>query len=308
MGSDANQPPLIVIVGQTASGKSALALELAQQFRGEIICADSKTVYRSMDIGTAKPSKKEQQLARHHLLDIANPDEPMTAAVYKQRAQAAIDDVASRGHTPFLVGGTGLYIDAVLFDFSFKASAPGKYGREELSAKSTEELRQLLVTEGIPLPSDSNNPRRLMRQLETGGAPATKSSLRSNSLVLGMPLLDREILQQRLTSRLEQMFAEGLEDEVKRLSGTFGWDCPALQTIGYQEFRLYFSGQQSLADAKAAIVQHSLQYAKRQKTWFKRNPHIHWICKKEDAVDLITSLLNKNYIGEHPSLLQYKHD
>ncbi len=119
MESFPDHTPLIVIVGQTASGKSALALELAQQYNGEIICADSRTVYKGMDIGTAKPSKEDQQQVQHHLLDILSPDQTMTAALFKEKAEQAIKDIGSRGKVAFLVGGTGLYVDSLLFNFSF---------------------------------------------------------------------------------------------------------------------------------------------------------------------------------------------
>ncbi|HZM63823.1 MAG TPA: tRNA (adenosine(37)-N6)-dimethylallyltransferase MiaA [Candidatus Saccharimonadales bacterium] len=296
MESGANNTPLIAIVGQTASGKSSLAVELAQQFNGEIICADSRTVYKGMDIGTAKPSLDDQHAVRHYLLDIAQPDKPVTAAAFKQMAQAAIRNIISRGKLPFLVGGTGLYIDAVLFDFSF-SSYPDLRLREELTAKTVSELQAMLLAKGIKLPRNASNHRHLIRQLETGGASGTKNPLRKNTLVLGLEPPQRDDLEKKLVNRLDRMLKKGLEGEVEALVAKFGWECPALQTIGYQEFRPYFEGQCDLKEVQESIIRNSLQYAKRQKTWFKRNDHIRWICKKEEAVDLITSLLNKNYIG-----------
>ena len=296
MESLTNVPPLIVIVGQTASGKSELALQLAKRYNGEIICADSRTVYRGMDIGTAKPSQQDQKLVPHHLLDIAEPDQPITAADFKQRAQERMQDIASRGKTAFLVGGTGLYIDAVLFNFSFSSSVlPGI--RQELNKKSVQELQTMLLKKGLALPENTKNPRHLIRQLETGGVSNQKTALRQNTLVLSTPFLDQPTLKERLTRRLNGMLKQGLEKEVQTLVARFGWDCPALQTIGYQEFKPYFAGEVTLGEVKTAVVQHSIQYARRQKTWFKRNRHLHLIYKKEDAVDLITSLLNKNYIA-----------
>lgn len=292
MGSVSNKSPLVAIVGQTASGKSALALELAEQYNGEIICADSRTVYGGMDIGTAKPTPQEQRRVRHHLLDIAEPNQVITAAVFKQLAKDTIKDIAARGSLAFLVGGTGMYVDSVLFDFSFRTK-PNIRLRQQLLGKTVPELQAIIKARNLSLPQNEANQRHLIRQIESAGMPANRSPFRKNTLVIGMPFLEKDELEERLVRRLQDMLNRGLEAEVRRLVERFGWGCPSLQTIGYQEFRSYFEGKIGIADVEHAIVRHSLQYAKRQKTWFKRNTHIHWICKKEEAVDLITSLLNK---------------
>lgn len=293
----------MVIVGQTASGKSALALELARKFGGEILCADSRTVYKGMDIGTAKPSKEDQRIVPHHLLDILEPDQVITAAQFKQKAQQTIKEIGDRGNVAFMVGGTGLYLDSVLFDFQFRPK-PDPELRKKLLTKSVQELQEILSVKGLPYPENSLNPRHLIRQIESEGYPVKKGDLRSNTIILGTAPLDREDLEQRLVARLDRMFRQGLEAEVKTLAKKYGWECPGLQTIGYQEFRPYFRGESDISEVKVAIIQNSLHYAKRQKTWFKRNKDVHWICKKEESVDLITSILNKNYIALKPSLLQ----
>lgn len=290
MATGSDNAPLVVIVGETASGKSALALELARQFNGEIIAADSRTVYRGMDIGTAKPTKEEQAIVSHHMIDIANPDHSINVAEYKRLALEAIDDITSRGKPPFLVGGTGLYVDAVIFDFKFSGTEASPE-RAKWESLSVEELQAKLTDLAIPLPINDRNPRHLIRQLETGGVSAERSSLRPKTLVLGMQT-DKDESEKRVVARIDKMFERGLEAEVQQLVTQYGW-VPAFQTIGYQEFRPYFEGQVSIEDVYAAIVRATLQYAKRQRTWFKRNPSIIYISEKEEAVDAITTLLSK---------------
>lgn len=290
-----SHPPLIVIVGETASGKSALAIELARQYNGEVIAADSRTIYKGMDIGTAKPTVAEQALVPHHLIGITTPDQAFTAAEYKAAAVNAIAAVAKRGKLPILVGGTGLYIDAVLYNFSF-ASKSDHVARARLQALSVNELQQKLQKQGIPLPLNARNPRHLIRMLETGGATGRRSDIRANTLVMGVKS-EREQSKQRIHQRVEAMFLAGLEEEVRGLVRQYGWDCTTLQTIGYQEFRPYFNRLATLESVKAEIEKNTNQYAKRQRTWFKRNKSIHWLNKREEAVDLVTTFLNKSSIA-----------
>jgi len=287
-----NHPPLVVIVGQTASGKSSVALELAARYDGEIICADSRTVYKGMDIGTAKPSAGEQGRIRHHLLDVTTPDHLFTAADFKHQVDIAIQDIARRGKLPIMVGGTGLYVDAVIFNFGFRPPVRSQAQRTSLEGLSVEELHMVLQKKGLPLPANERNPRHLMRQIETGGVQAMREPLRDNTLVLGITR-EKEDLHQRIQVRIDDMLKYGLEAEVRKLVEIYGWTPRAFQTIGYQEFRRYFEGLCDLDEVKAAVVRSTEQYAKRQLTWFKRNKSIHWICKAEESVDLITTLLNK---------------
>lgn len=291
MESQSNNPPLVVIVGETASGKTTLALQLAQRFSGEIISADSRTLYTGMDIGTAKPTADERQRAAHHLLDIAQPDQPITAAEYKHLAQKKIVAIAAKHMLPILVGGTGLYIDAVLYDFGFRPPANPTV-RKELELLSTEELQQRLHGAGIPLPTNEVNQRHLIRQLETDGAAPHAAQLRSNTLILGLQL-DPETRQEVIARRVDAMLDAGLEHEARRLGEQYGWQTPALQTIGYQEFAPYFAGNSTLADVRQQIIRHTLQYAKRQRSWFRRNKHIHYISSLDEAVALVTTFLNK---------------
>jgi tRNA dimethylallyltransferase len=283
--------PLIVIVGQTASGKSALALRLAQQFDGEIIAADSRTVYRGMDIGTAKPTAAERAVVPHHLIDVVTPDESFNVADFQRLANEAIADIARRGKLPILVGGTGLYVDAVIYNFGFRPTAD-PHTRQALEALSVAELQERLAEQGIELPDNDHNPRHLVRALEAGGVVGARSPLRPHTLVLGLQV-NSEALEQKITQRVDDMVATGLVDEVRLLANQYGWATPALLAPAYKAFRPYLAGVASLEEAKQQFVRFDLQYAKRQKTWFKRNADIQWISNPDEAVDLVTTLLNK---------------
>jgi tRNA dimethylallyltransferase len=294
-------PPLVVIVGETASGKSALALGLAENLGGEIICADSWTVRREVNIGTAKPTAAERATVPHHLLDIVDPDEDFTAAVFKDRANAAITDIASRGKLPIMVGGTGLYIDGVLYDFGFLPEGD-RTARQELNALSPSALLQRIQATGIELGVvDQRNKRRLIRLLETNGQQPRRAALRPNTLILGLHI-DRQALTERITKRADAMLAAGLEAEVEALRRRYGWECEALKGVGYREWQAYFKGSQSLAETRAKIVKSTLNLAKRQRTWFKRNKSIHWFSTPVNVttvVDFVTTSLNTK--GFHPT-------
>lgn len=295
MESQSNLAPLIVIVGETASGKSAMALQLAQKYDGEIIAADSWTVYKDFNIGTAKPSAAELAAVSHHLLDIADPRVGFSAPEFKRYALAAIEDIAARGKLPILVGGTGLYIDSVLFDYQFLA-APDEELRARLSALSLAEIHQKVTemgldTEGI----DVRNKRRLIRLLETDGARPERSAMRANTLVLGVQV-EREALRDKITERVDRMIQAGLEQEVRALAEKYGWNVEPMKGIGYREWSEYFSGMQTLDQTRMRIVAATMNLAKRQRTWFKRNNSIHWLATEDkftEAVDLLTTFLNK---------------
>lgn len=291
MESAPNIPPLIAVVGETASGKTALAIELAERFDGEIICADSRTVYRNLDIGTAKPTIEERQRVPHHLLDVVSPDEAFSVADFKRLAQVAIEDISRRGKVPLLVGGTGLYIDAILFDYSFSTPANPEE-RQRLQALSINELQAEIESHGIPMPENNRNPRHLMRALETGGTSQEHTSLRENTLILGLHI-DREVLRQKVTRRVDAMIDAGFIQEVQNAASKYGWDAPGLRAPGYKAFREYIEGTVTLDQAKVQFIRNDMQLAKRQRTWFKRNKSIHWITQQAQAVDLATTLLNK---------------
>lgn len=236
--------PLIVIVGPTASGKSAAAIQIAKKLHGEIICADSQTIRHGMDIGTAKPTSEDQKQIEHHLLDIVEPNEAYNVAQFQRAAQAAIEAIASKGKVPVMVGGTGLYVDSVLFGYEF---------------------------EGDTTDRDEVNPRHRKRS-----EPAsTDMPLRPHTLVLGIDV-DKELLSERIEARVAQMISAGLEKEVMTLAARYGWDSIGMKGVGYQEWQAYAEGAQTLDQTIDLIAVHTRQYAKRQRTWFKRNPHILW--------------------------------
>ncbi len=282
--------PLVVIVGETGSGKSALAMKLAAKFNGEIICADSRTVYKGMDIGTAKPSKTDQALVRHHVLDVVEPDQHFTAADFKRLATKAMNDIHGRGKLPILVGGTGLYIDSIIFDYDFNAPADASR-RAELQKLSVEQLQSQLKAEGIALPANGKNPRHLIRALETGGTPANKQALLPGALLIGIKI-DREELKKRLAQRVEQMIEAGLDKEAKRLADRYGWEVESMSAVGYKEWQPFFECTQDLEQTKDLIIKNSLAYAKRQRTWFRRNKSIQWVSGPNRIVDLTTTLMN----------------
>ena len=286
--------PLVVIVGPTASGKSELALRLAEHFQGEIIAADSRTIYEGMDIGTAKPAQADRERIPHHLLDITTPDKPITVADFKQRALESIKAIGARKKLSILVGGSGLYIDAIIYDFSFRS--PADHGlRHELEALSVQALQKKILEQGLALPQNAQNPRHLIRTLETAGRQHSRTRLRPRTLILGIQV-DRSTLRQRIERRVEDMVKNGFVEEVRRLARAYGWDLSALQAPGYRAFRPYIEGRISLDEAKAKFIQADMRYAKRQQTWFKRNDSIHWLSAENSfaqSVELITTLLNK---------------
>lgn len=292
MESRSDNAPLIVIIGETASGKSALALDLVRRFNGEIIAADSRTVYRSLDIGTAKPTPEERRIVRHHLLDVVAPDQPFTVADFKSKALEAIADINRRGKLAFLVGGTGLYIDAVLYDFSFRGGTHDPMIRRQLQQLDVNDLQALILERNLVMPSNSRNPRHLIRALEAEGASHDRQSLRKNTLIIGLEM-ERNALRSTITQRVEHMVEQGLIDEMRSATARYGQDAPALRAPGYKAFRAYLDGEIDLEMAKQQFVQNDMRLAKRQRTWFRRNKDIHWICKKDEAVDLVTTFLSK---------------
>lgn len=291
--SRSDEPPVVVIVGETGSGKTALAVELAKLFDGEIIAADSRTVYRGMDIGTAKPTAEERQGIPHYGFDVVEPGDQFTAYDFQQLAQQLTLDIASRNRLPIIVGGTGLYVDAFLYGFSFRPK-PDEEVRATLQQLPISELQERVLAAGMQLPENSQNPRHLIRLLEAGAPPAQSKAMRPNTLVLGLRVPHAD-LEQRVAARVESMFAAGLVDEVKALVRRYS-GAEALRAPGYKAVGAYLRGESDLEGAKRMFARDDLRLAKRQRTWFKRNPNIHWIDgenKLEQANVLVSAFLHR---------------
>jgi tRNA dimethylallyltransferase len=284
-------PKLLVIVGPTASGKSDLAFRIASNFSGEIISADSWTVYRDFDIGTSKPTLSQQKAVKHHLLDVRRATDGFNAPMFKDLAETAIVDIRKRGKLPVMVGGTGLYIDSVLYDFGFLPSVSAKQ-RTKFNEMSLPELTEVAQLQNIDLTDiDIRNKRRVIRAIEAKGQKPTKKALRPNTLIIGLQP-EPEELKQQIERRVDHMLAAGLEQEVRELSNQYGWDVEPMKGIGYREWQSYFNGQQSLEQTRQRIVSATNNLAKRQRTWLKRNPDIQWFSSAEAAYQAATSVLN----------------
>jgi tRNA dimethylallyltransferase len=280
---------VIVIVGPTASGKSALALQFAQEIGGEIICADSRTVYRGLDVATAKPTAAERALAPHWGLDLMEPSERFSAADFKLYAQRAIVDIQKRGTTPIVVGGTGLYIDGLLFDFDFGPPANEKE-RAVLEDMSIEALQQKIAELGIAMPENKQNKRYLMRAIEQGGINTRKATHMQNAVVVGLRP-DMMELEARIQARAVSMLKNGALDEARWLFDTYGAQAPAAAAPFFKAYAAYIAGNETLDTCTQKDIVLNRQLAKRQLTWFKRNPHIHWFSNTADAYNFLHTLI-----------------
>jgi tRNA dimethylallyltransferase len=282
---------LLVIVGTTASGKTDLALKVAKTYRGEIISADSWTVYKGFDIGTAKSTITQQKAVKHHLLDVREATDGFNAPMFKELAEKAIKDIQKRGKLPIMVGGTGLYIDSVLYDFGFLPSVSIQE-RVKFNQKSLAELLEIAQLQGIDLTDiDTRNKRRVIRAIEAKGEKPNKKELRPNTLIIGL-WTEPDELKQRIEKRVDAMLAAGLEQEVKSLADKYSWDVEPMKGIGYREWREYFAGGRSLEQTRSRIISATNNLAKRQRTWFKRSPDIQWFSSAAEAYDFVHKILS----------------
>jgi tRNA dimethylallyltransferase len=284
--------PLIVIVGETASGKTELAIFLAEKFNGEIINADSWSVYKGFNIGTAKPTERDRKKIRHYLIDIADPMIGFSAAEFKKEAITAIEEISSKRKVPILVGGTGLYIDSVIYDYSF---LPPSTWKERVMYESMDlnELQILCAKLGYDLGSiDKNNKRRVIRLLENKGVFPTSKPIRNNTLLLGMHT-NPDMLKVRIENRTQKMLNIGLESEVRNLSEKYGWEIEPMKGIGYREFKDFFENKATHNELIKRINLDTLKLVKKQNTWFKRNKSIHWHTNRLEIVDEVTTFMNK---------------
>jgi tRNA dimethylallyltransferase len=286
------QRKIIFIIGETASGKSSAAIDLAKAADGEIINADSWSVYKGFDVGTAKPSKAERQSIPHHLIDVADPSVGYSAAEFQRQAKVVIEDIFDRRKLPIVVGGTGLYIDSLLYDYSFLPPSEPSL-RHEYNEMSLGELVEIAKERGYDLSAiDANNKRRVIRLIENQGKFPSSKPVNGNYLVYGLSLSEDQ-LEKNIESRVDKMFELGLVDEVLGLAEKYGWNVEPMKGIGYREFKNYSFGQENLDEVKQKIVNDTRKLVKKQRTWFKRNKLIHWIDNRDNIVEVVTTELNK---------------
>lgn len=296
--TNAQTLPLLAIVGPTAVGKTALSLALAQSLNGEIVSADSRQIYRGMDIGTAKPTLEERAIIPHHLIDIVDPDEEYSLALYKTQADQAIEDIAKRSCLPLLVGGTGQYLAAVLQGWSIPSVPPQPTFRTQLEREADEYGAEVLherLTSIDPVAAAAipvSNVRRVIRALEVyhvTGQPISAQQQKSpppyqtKTIWLTLPA---EQLYQRIDDRVDAMMVAGLLEEVQRLSECgYIWDLPAMSSLGYREFQPYFAGTATREEAVQRLKFNTHAFARRQRSWFRRLPGVLQI--PADAPDLL---------------------
>jgi tRNA dimethylallyltransferase len=311
-----NQPehPLIVLVGPTASGKTSLAIRLAEAFQGEIVSCDSVAVYREMEIGTAKPSHEERALIQHHMIDIAWPDQPCTAGDYSRQAREALAGITERGRLPIVAGGTGLYLRA-LVDGLFPAP-PKKPGRRErlrrIAADRGAAYLHRLLMRLDPAAANAihvNDVSKVIRAVEVSLAaeqPLTEQWEKGRDSLSGYCILrlglnpPRPRLYERINQRAAAMFDRGLIEETDRLIARYGADCRPLTSLGYSEASAVLRGELTREQAVAKAQQGHRNYAKRQLTWFRRQLETHWLegCGgDQEIVEQATGLLASHLRG-----------
>ena len=288
---------IICIAGPTASGKTALAVELARQLDGEVISCDSMQIYRGMDIGTAKPTPEEMQGIPHHMIDVAQPDEDFSVSRYCAMAGAILDDLLSRGKPAIIAGGTGLYMDSLIRGNAF-APVPSTGAREKLERQADElgidHMKQWLQQIDPEAATRIHDRKRIIRALEVyleTGETITEHNRRTQSipprytpLWLGLDFEPRALLYERINRRVDLMLEQGLVEEIRKLLASgIPSKCTAMQAIGYKEFVSALDGQCTIEEAADQVRQASRRYAKRQLTWFRRNKEIHWLVRGEST-------------------------
>ena len=299
--TNAETPLVVALVGPTASGKTALALELAEHFQLEILNIDSRQLYREMDIGTAKPTPEQQQRVTHHLLDLRSPDQPITLQEFQQEAAAAVSKVLQDRGVAFLAGGSGLYLKALTQGLQPPAIPPQAELRRQLKALGQANCHQLLQQSDPQAaakiaPADAVRTQRALEVLYASGKPMSAQQSANpppwRVLELG---LNPEELRSRIAQRTQQIYREGLVAETQQLSQRYGSDLPMLKTIGYGEALEVLQGVRSEAEAIATTTRRTQQFAKRQRTWFRRQHSPHWLTGQDalsEAIRLIEACLD----------------
>lgn len=303
------KPKVVVIVGPTASGKTALSIELAKKIDGEIISSDSMQIYKDMDIGTAKVTKEEAEGIKHYLVDFVSPADRYTVSDFKKDAEKAIEEILSKGKTPIIVGGTGLYVNSLIYGIEYQDMDFDEEYRNELMKKAeTPEELQNLWEEANKIDPDSmkiiskNDKKRIVRVLEiykaTGKTKteqeilSRKNEVKYDFKVFGITM-DREKLYERINKRVDIMIQAGLENEVKELLEKYRKFPTAMQGLGYKEVVQYFDGILTREEMIEKIKQESRRYAKRQLTWFRRNKEIIWLDSMDDMPKNINTILEE---------------
>jgi tRNA dimethylallyltransferase len=301
-------PLLVVILGPTASGKTALSLHVAERMQGEVVSCDSVAVYRELEIGTAKPSKEERRRVPHHLIDIAGPKELVTAGDYARQARQAITEITAREHLPIVVGGSGLYLRALLeglFAGPPRSEELRIRLRERAAERGTDYLHKLLhrIDPAAAQTIHANDVPKVVRALEvsiSSRAPMTGLWQQGRDALQGFKILriglnpDRAALYARINQRAREMFSAGLLDETRMLIDRYGSSVWPLNSLGYKQAMQHLRGELSLEQAIAEAQQGHRNYAKRQMTWFRREPGVHWIAEfgseaavQKEVVELI---------------------
>ncbi|MGB2582850.1 MAG: tRNA (adenosine(37)-N6)-dimethylallyltransferase MiaA [Dehalococcoidia bacterium] len=296
---------LVAIVGPTAIGKSSLALELGRTFGGEIINADSRQVYRYMDIGTAKPTLEERAVVPHHLIDVVNPDQDFNLALYQSKVRKIIDDIQRRRKPALLVGGSGLYVWAILEGWRIPAVPPDHVMRQELEARAQSEGVEALYEELKQLDPDAaeridpRNVRRLIRAIEVSrqGKPFSRLQGKEpfvNSLVIGLTT-DRTDLYQRIDARVDSMMEKGLLTEVEGLiTKGYGFDLPSMSGLGYKQIGMFLQGEIDLPTAIQQIKGNTHRFARHQYNWFRlQDERIHWFDIRKEIKQAVQDLIER---------------
>lgn len=283
---------VIVICGPTASGKTALSINLAKQINGEVISADSMQIYKEMDIGTAKPTKQEMENIKHYLIDCVSPDQRFSVAEYKKEATLAIEEILQKGKVPIIVGGTGLYIDSLVYGIEYNEMQVDLEYREELEKIAEEKGLEYLYNKAKEIDNDAmqkisvNDKKRIFRVLEVYRSTGkTKTELEKESRQKDVKYdfkifaidMDRQVLYDRINKRVDIMISSGLVEEVKSIISKYPCMPTAMQGLGYKEVVEYLEEKCTKEEMVEKIKQESRRYAKRQLTWFRRNKNILWL-------------------------------
>ncbi len=287
-----NKQPLIVIVGPTASGKTGLSIALAEKYGGEVISADSRQVYRGLDIGTEKVTQKEMRGVPHYCIDVASPRRPFSVEQWRARAQKAIRKIQKNGHVPIVAGGTGFYVDALVYNYTFPTVTPNISLRNTLRKKNVEELFETLsrLDPRRAQTIESKNPRRLIRAIEIaialGSVPTLKKKESTfNTVWIGINP-GHDVLTERINSRFEHTFRRGLVQETRKLREELGLSWKRINELGL-EYRIvgeYLRGEINKTEMKEKNIRELCKYAKRQMTWLKRNNEIQWFKNAKEVL------------------------